>query len=415
MSSSSTASRSPLRAWLSVAAITASLFVFVTTELMPIGLLTPMSGGLAVSVGIAGMVVTGYGISAGVGVPFIVAWARRVNRRTLLAALLVILAAGNLVTAHSPDFGVVLATRLIMGFAHGVFWAIGVSMATRLVPEHHASRAAAVVLSGMSIGTVVGVPLGTFIANLTDWRTTFTIWAGLSAAVCLVVAAAVPSLPSKDAIPVREVFQLPVRNGRLRAVMLTVTLYVLGHFGAYTFIRPFMERQAAVSPELITGLLIVFGVGGAVGNFVAAHTVNKNMKATFVVACTGLVASLLLLLAIGDHTAGLALSVVLWGTAFGAANLCQVNLLLAAAPDTFEAAMSLNTMGYNISIALGALLGGLFATNVGLTGAVWFGVALSAAALLTAFRSLRDSSPAQQDPPLPAPEPGTREPQEERS
>lgn len=397
MPSSSTAAHSPFRAWLGVVAITTSLFVFVTTELMPVGLLTPMSGGLAVSVGIAGMMVTGYGISAGVGVPFIVAWTRRVNRRTLLAALLVVLAAGNLVTAHSPDFGVVLGTRLIMGFAHGVFWAIGVSMATRLVPGPQASRAAAVVLSGMSIGTVVGVPLGTFIANLTDWRTTFTIWAALSAAVFLIVAAAVPSLPSREAIPVREVFRLPVRNGRLRAVMVTVTLYVLGHFGAYTFIRPFMERSGSVSPDLITGLLIVFGIGGAVGNFIAAHTVNKNMKGTFVVSCAGLVASLLLLLAIGGTTAGLAISVVLWGIAFGAANLCQVNMLLAAAPDAFEAAMSLNTMGYNISIALGALLGGVFASEFGLICAVWFGVAVTAAALLSAFGTIRTKPVAAPD------------------
>ncbi|MBN9743660.1 MFS transporter [Amycolatopsis sp. A1MSW2902] len=400
MSSSSTASPSSSRAWLGVAAITASLFVFVTTELMPVGLLTPMSGGLAVSVGIAGMVVTGYGVSAGVGVPFIVAWTRRVDRRALLAALLVVLAAGNLITAHSPDFVVVLATRLIMGFAHGVFWAIGVSMATRLVPDQ-ASRAAAVVLSGMSIGTVVGVPLGTFIADLTDWRTTFTIWAGLSAVVCLLVAAAVPSLPSTDAIPVREIFLLPVRNGRLRAVMITVTLYVLGHFGAYTFIRPFMEGQAAASPGLITILLIVFGVGGAAGNFAAAHTVTRNMKATFVVSCAGLVVSLLLLLLVGNHAAGLAVSVALWGIAFGAANLCQVNMILAAAPDAFEAAMSLNTMGYNISIALGALLGGLFANNVGLTGAMWFGVGLTAAALASAFASMR-TAPADEAAARPA-------------
>ncbi|WP_134734063.1 MFS transporter [Amycolatopsis nivea] len=400
MSSSSTASPSSSRAWLGVAAITASLFVFVTTELMPVGLLTPMSGGLAVSVGIAGMVVTGYGVSAGVGVPFIVAWTRRVDRRALLAALLVVLAAGNLITAHSPDSVVVLVTRLIMGFAHGVFWAIGVSMATRLVPDQ-ASRAAAVVLSGMSIGTVVGVPLGTFIADLTDWRTTFTIWAGLSAIVCLLVAAAVPSLPSTDAIPVREIFLLPVRNGRLRAVMITVTLYVLGHFGAYTFIRPFMEGQAAASPGLITVLLIVFGVGGAAGNFAAAHTVTKNMKATFVVACAGLVVSLLLLLLVGNHPAGLAVSVALWGIAFGAANLCQVNMILAAAPDAFEAAMSLNTMGYNISIALGALLGGLFANNVGLTGAMWFGVGLTAAALVSAFASMR-TAPADEAAARPA-------------
>ncbi|MCK2218231.1 MFS transporter [Actinomadura sp. ATCC 31491] len=377
--------RSQVRAWLGVAAITASLFVFVTTELMPVGLLTPVSAGLSVSVGLAGMMVTLYGVSAGVGVPFLVAWSRTVNRRALLATLLAIMAAGNLVTAVSPNFPIVLAARLVTGFAHGVFWAIGVAMAMRLVPGEKASKAAAVVLSGMSIATVVGMPLGTFIESLTDWRTTFLIWSGLSLVVLLAVVLTLPSLPSQSAIPVREVFALPVRNGRLRVVMITVALYVLGHFGAYTFIRPFMEQRAGASAAWVTGLLIVFGVGGAVGNFVAGHTAGKNMRATFVVACSGLVASLLLLLAIGGSPAGLAVAVVLWGVSFGAANLCQVNMMLAAAPDTFEAAMSLNTMGYNISIALGALLGGLFAGGFGTAGAVWFGVALTVIALLTAF------------------------------
>src|SRR3954451_8731336 len=90
------------RAWLGVAAITASLFVFLTTELMPVGLLTPVSTSLGISVGIAGLMVTLYGVSAGLGVPFIVAWTRRVNRRVLLSALLAVLTVGNLVTAISP-------------------------------------------------------------------------------------------------------------------------------------------------------------------------------------------------------------------------------------------------------------------------------------------------------------------------
>ena len=166
---------------MGVAVITASLFTFVTTELMPVGLLTPMSADLDVSVGVAGLMVTLYGISAGLGVPFIVAWTRRVNRRVLLSALLAILALGNLLTAVSPSFALVLTTRLFMGFANGVFWAIGVSMAMRLVPGRLALRAAAVALSGISIAAVVGIPLGTFLESLTNWRTTFLIWAGVSA------------------------------------------------------------------------------------------------------------------------------------------------------------------------------------------------------------------------------------------
>lgn len=383
---------STLRSWLGVAVITASLFTFVTTELMPVGLLTPVSANLDVSAGVAGLMVTLYGISAGLGVPFIVAWTRRINRRILLSVLLAILALGNLLTAVAPNFALVLTTRLVMGFANGVFWAIGVSMAMRLVPGRLAPRASAVALSGISIAAVVGIPLGTFLESLTNWRATFLIWAGLSALMFLAVTVAIPSLPSQNAVPVRDVFRLPIQYPQLRLVMVAVTLYVLGHFGAYTYIRPFAEEQASASAAFITVLLVIYGVGGTAGNFIAGHTVTKNLWVSFVLACAGLVNAMVLLLTIGHTRPGLILAVALWGASFGAANLCQINLMLGAAPGKFEAAMSINTMGYNTSIALGALFGGWFADSLGVNSALWFGVALTAAALLVTVAIRRSTT-----------------------
>jgi predicted MFS family arabinose efflux permease len=383
---------SAFRSWLGVSVITASLFTFVTTELMPVGLLTPVSKSLNIAEGVAGLMVTLYGVSAGLGVPFIVAWTRHVNRRVLLSTLLAILAVGNLITGVAPNFPLVLGTRLIMGFANGVFWAIGVSMAMRLVPERQANKAAAVALSGISIATVMGIPLGTYLASLTSWRTTFLIWSCLSAVVFAAVATVVPSLPSDNAVSVREVFQLPLKNTRLRLVMYAVVLYVLGHFGAYTFIRPYAEHHSSASAGFITILLVIYGIGGMAGNFAAGVLVNKNLRATFIAACAGVLVSLLLLLSIGHTKAGLLLTVVLWGFSFGAANLCQINLMLSSAPDTFEAAMSINTLGYNTSIALGALFGGLFVDGFGLTSAVWFGVAMTAASLMVTLSTRRGTA-----------------------
>ncbi|MEO3873445.1 MFS transporter [Nonomuraea sp. B12E4] len=395
---------STLRSWLGVSAITASLFVFLTTELMPVGLLTPVSTSLGISVGVAGLMVTLYGVSAGLGVPFIVAWSRRVNRRVLLSTLLAILTLGNVITAVSPNYPLVLTTRLVMGFASGVFWGIGVAMSMRLVPQRHASRAAAVVMSGISIAAVVGIPLGTVVENLTDWRTTFLIWAGLSALVFLAVVTIIPSLPSANAVSVREVFGLPLRNVPLRLVLITVVLFVLGHFGAYTFVRPYLEDNASATPVFITVLLMVYGVGGAAGNFIAGFTVNKNLRGSFIAGCVGLVVSLLSLLTIGHGQAGSVVSLVLWGVSFGVVQLCQVNMTQAAAPDTFEAAMSLNTMAYNTSIALGALFGGLFVDNLGVTSVVWFGVALTAASLVLTLGTRRRTSPAVREEALAASE-----------
>lgn len=373
---------SPARGWLGVAAITASLFVFLTTELMPIGLLTPLSESLNVSVGAAGLMVTAQGIAAGLGVPFIVAWSRRVNRRKLLVTLLAVLAIGNLVTSIAPNYPLILGTRLIMGFASGVFWAIGVTMAMRIVPEKHANRAAAVVMSGISIATVVGIPLGTLLESAGDWRTTFLIWSALSAVVFIAVAVTVPSLPSANAVSVREVFTLPLKNVQLRVVLIMVVFFVLGHFGAYTFVRPYLEESTSATVGFITVVLIVFGIGGAVGNFIGGHTVNKSLRGSFIVGCLIMVASLVLLLTIGANKVGVIIAMTLWGLAFGVVQLSQINMTLSAAPQQFEAAMSLNTMAYNTCIALGALIGGLFADHVGVSSVVWFGIVLVALAVI---------------------------------
>ncbi len=380
---------SPARGWLGVAAITASLFVFLTTELMPIGLLTPIGESLGVSVGAVGLMVTAQGVAAGLGVPFIVAWSRRVDRRRLLTALLVVLAIGNLITSIAPNYPLILGTRLLMGFASGVFWAIGVSMAMRIVPEKHANRAAAVVMSGISIATVVGIPLGTLLESAGDWRTTFLIWSALSAVVLLAVAVTVPSLPSANAVTVREVFGLPLRNVSLRVVLIMVVLFVLGHFGAYTFVRPYLEEGASATVGFITVVLIVFGIGGAAGNVIGGRTVERSARGSFAVGGLIMIAALGMLLTVGANDIGVIAAMGLWGLAFGVVQIGQINLTLTAAPEAFEAAMSLNTMAYNTCIALGALVGGLFADHAGITSVVRFGIVLVALAVIVAAASGR--------------------------
>jgi predicted MFS family arabinose efflux permease len=153
-------------------------------------------------------------------------------------------------------------------------------------------------------------------------------------------------------------------------------------------VRPFLEDKTSATTGLITLMLIVFGVGGAAGNFIAGHSVNASLRGTFVAGCSGLAGSLLLLLAIGHGRPGAMVALALWGLSFGVVQLCQVNMTLEAAPDTFEAAMSLNTMAYNTSIALGALFGGLLADRLDISSVVWFGVILTGASLLVVL-SLR--------------------------
>lgn len=173
--------------------------------------------------------------------------------------------------------------------------------------------------------------------------------------------------PSAGAVPVREVFGLPLRNVPLRVVLIMVVCFVLGHFGAYTFVRPYLEESRPDTVGVITTALVVFGVGGAIGNLIGGRTVGRSLRGSFVAGGLIMIAALVMLLAFGDNDVGVIAAMVLWGLAFGVVQLSQLNMTLSAAPESFEAAMSLNTMAYNTCIALGALIGGLFADHVGLS------------------------------------------------
>ncbi|MGW8669812.1 MFS transporter [Streptomyces niveus] len=197
-----------------------------------------------------------------------------------------------------------------------------------------------------------------------------------------------------NAVSVREVFELPVRNVPLRLVLVMVVFFVLGHFGAYTFVRPYLEEVTSATVGFITVVLIVFGTGGAIGNFIGGQTVNKSLRGSFIVGGLIMIAALVMLLTIGTYDFGVIAAMILWGLAFGVVQLSQINMTLSAAPETFEAAMSLNTMAYNTCIALGALIGGLFADHVGVTSVVWFGIVLVALAVILRASTGRRTTPA---------------------
>lgn len=197
----------------------------------------------------------------------------------------------------------------------------------------------------------------------------------------------------------REVFGLPVRNVPLRLVLVMVVFFVLGHFGAYTFVRPYLEDSTSATVGFVTLVLVVFGVGGAIGNFVGGRTVERSPRGSFVGGGLLLVAALVMLLTVGANDTGVIAAMVLWGIAFGVVQLSQITMTLAAAPETFEAAMSLNTMAYNTCIALGALIGGLFADHTGVAGVLRFGIVLVSLAVL--LRAATGRRPAPVDSQVP--------------
>lgn len=377
---------SGLRSWLAVVAVGMGVFAFTTTEMVPIGLLPAMSRDLSVSEGTVGLSVTLYGAIAGLFAPVLTVATRRLDRRLLLLVVLSVFVAGNAFTALSSSYAVLMVSRLLTGFAHGVMWSIAASIAIRLVPPGQAVRATAVVFSGISIASVVGVPFGTLIGQ-SDWRTAFWAISGIGVVILAAVAFLLPSLEPRAVVRLSELPKL-LRHGNLRIATLVTAAMVIGHFAAYTYVAPFLEQDAGIPSGWVSGLLLLYGVAGVVGNFAGGAAAVRALRTTTLTCILLLATAVVLLVVNGSRHPGTIVLLLVWGIAYTALPVCLQTLVFASAPQAPEAATSLYICAFNISIALGALAGGWVVDASGPSSVMFLGAGFSvlAALLMTRYR-----------------------------
>ncbi|MFH8288574.1 MFS transporter [Streptomyces sp. NPDC018059] len=365
-----------------VVAVATATFSVVTTEMLPVGLLTSLGSGLRVSDGTAGLAVTLPGLVAALAALLLPVAVRRADRRTVLCALMALLAAANLASALAPAFGVLLVARVLVGVCIGGVWAIAAGLGVRLVREEAAGRATAVIFSGIAVASVLGVPAGTLLGELAGWRWGFAALAALSLAVAALLATVLPALPAGEAVRLGAFARL-LRIGRLRAGLLAVTLLVTGHFAAYTYVRPVLERVPGIGAGLISGLLLAYGTAGIAGNFAGGAVAARDPRRALLAICAGLGTVVLLLVPAGGSLAASAALLVAWGLAYGGVSVSAQNWVMAAAPHAREAASALFAAVFNVAIALGAFAGGRVADSRGADDVLWLGGGLAGLALIT--------------------------------
>jgi predicted MFS family arabinose efflux permease len=370
-----------IREWLSVVIVAIGAFAFVTTEFLPVGLLPRIAADLGVAQGTAGLMVTVPGIIAAIAAPGLVLAAGRMNRRYVFLLLTALLLASNVICALAPSFPVMLLGRALLGAALGGFWTLATAAAGRLVRQPDAARAMAVILTGVTCATVIGVPLGTFIAGLGSWRAAFAATAVLVAIALLAQAWFVPSLPSDKAMHVDNLMQL-LRRPYARRCLMMVALFFCAHFCSYTYITPFLLRDGHFAMSDITMMLLAFGAIGFVSNFVASLAVKRSLSWS-TAATVGLLMVTLLLLPLLRHSALSVIALVCaWGMAFGAIPLCGSLWSQRAAPDLPEAGSALLISTVQIAIALGSSTGGLIVDHAGISPDFVFGGVLALIALV---------------------------------
>ncbi|WP_055564616.1 MFS transporter [Streptomyces atriruber] len=366
---------------LAVLSVAAATFSVVTTEMLPVGLLTSIGSGLHVSDGTAGLAVTLPGLVAALAALLLPVAVRRADRRTVLYVLMTLLAVANVVSALAPVFAVLLVARVLVGVCIGGVWAIAAGLGVRLVREEGAGRATAVIFSGIAVASVLGVPAGTLLGELAGWRWGFAALAVLALAVAGLLGTVLPRLPAEEGVSLGA-FPALLRIGRLRAGLLAVTLLVTGHFAAYTYIRPVLERVPGIGAGLISGLLLAYGTAGIVGNFAGGAVAGRDPRRALLTICAGLTAVVLLMVPAGGSLAASVALLVAWGLAYGGVSVSAQNWVMTAAPHAREAASALFAGVFNVAIALGAFAGGRVADGLGAGAVLWLGGGLAALALV---------------------------------
>ncbi|MFC5786121.1 MFS transporter [Streptomyces aureus] len=349
--------RSALVYWLAVISVMLGIFSIVTTEILPIGLLTSIGSSFTISDGMAGLMMTMPGFLAAVSAPLVTVATGRIDRRVMLGVFILLLALANFLAAIAQNYWLVLVSRVMVGVTIGGFWSIGAGLAGQLVPAKSVGRATSVIFCAVPLGSVIGVPLGTFIGDIAGWRTAFLVMGGFTLAVLALLLLVVPPLPSDQAT------RLDVLGGMLRSVntrfaLVMTFLIVFAHFGTYTYVTPFLEQVTHVSSSLITVYLLVYGAAGIAGNFLGGSAVVRYPRATFAAAAALIAGATLLLPVIGRSDVGAVALLIVWGVAYGAVPVCSQTWFAETSPDSPEASSVLFTASFQATISIGALVGG---------------------------------------------------------
>ena len=371
---------------LALFALTLSAFAIGTTEFVIVGLLPTIASQLQVTLPSAGLLVSLYALGVAIGAPLLTAVTGKLPRKWLLVGLMALFTLGNLLAWQAPDYGTLILARVLTGLAHGVFFSIGSTIATSLVPKEKAASAIAIMFTGLTVALVTGVPLGTWIGQLFGWRETFLVVSALGLIACVGSYCLIPAnLPRGAAAFLRDQLVVLTQPALLRVYAKTALGYG-GAFTAFTFLAPILQQVSGFSASSISLILLVYGVSVAVGNIWGGKLADrKGAIPALKILFSGLAAILLALTFTASHPLLVVLTVLVWGGfAFGNVPALQVLVVQEAerhAPNAVDVASGLNIAAFNIGIAIGSVVGGVVVEHLGLMHTPWVGALIVVAAL----------------------------------
>jgi DHA1 family inner membrane transport protein len=362
-------------------ALAIGAFGIGVTEFAPMGMLPAIATDLGVSIPTAGLLVSAYAMGVLIGAPLMTLSTSKVPRRTLLIALMGIFTAGNLLSALSTSYTTLLLARVLTSFNHGAFFGVGSVVAASVVAPEKRAGAVAGMFLGLTIATIGGVPLATWVGETIGWRSAFGGIAALGAIAMVSLRIALPALPGAEGGNMLAEVRVLGRGAVLKALGLTV-LGSAAMFTVFTYISPILREKAHASTGFVTGMLVLFGIGMTIGNVWGGRAADRAPQRTLVIALGLLTAVLVAFAAIMQWPLAAAVAIVVWGFAtFAIVPPLQMRVM-EAAHDAPNLASAVNIGAFNLGNAIGAALGGAVISHqlgypaVALAGAAMAGSAL---------------------------------------
>jgi MFS transporter, DHA1 family, inner membrane transport protein len=372
----------PAVRWLAVFALALGGFGIGTTEFVAMGLLPDMAASLGISEPTAGHVISAYALGVVVGAPLITALTARMNRRTLLLGLMTVFTLGNLITVLAPTYGTLMAARFVAGLPHGAFFGIAALVAAHLMGPKNRAKAVAHVMTGLTLATVLGVPMASWLGQWLGWRAAFALVVGIGALTVTALWFWLPTLRSMHATsPMTELSAL--RRVQVWLALLIGMVGFGGMFAVYTYVATTMTDVAGLSRELVPLALMMFGLGMVVGNFVGGWAADRSVIRALYASIGTLAVVLALFVAAAHHPVTALIGLFAVGAAGSAVAPALQTRLMDVAHGAQSLAAALNHSALNIANASGAWVGGLvIAAGYGYTAPAAAGAAMAVAGLV---------------------------------
>lgn len=350
--------------WLPLIGLTFAVFVFNTSEFMPIGLLTDIATDLKISEARAGLLISVYAwVVAIMSLPLMI-MVSKMELKRLLLSIIALFVVSHVASAFAEGYYTLMLSRIGVACAHAIFWSIAPPLAVRTVPDGKRALGLSTIATGSSVAMVVGLPLGRVVGLYVGWRMTFLSIAIISALIFIFIAVVFPKLQSRGKFAFKQLPAL-LHNRVLVGVFIMSVLFATAHYTGYSYIEPFLGKVASMSPDVVTLVLIVFGASGMLGSISFSKYYMANRRRFMLVMTLGPALCLLLLQVAAASLLSVVVVCIMWGAMATAFNIAfQDNTIRFAPENATSIGMSIFSGIFNLGIGSGAYVGGLVVSHL---------------------------------------------------